>query len=75
MINPLDNMKVDSPLYRTLSDSGRAEAKKAARLLQGFLDMQKVPANVGGCSQCKARLENPHADYVIPAPQIDSSKF
>lgn len=30
--------------------------------------------NMQGCSKCKARLENPHADYHL-TPVIDSSKI
>ena len=69
----LKDMKKDSVLYKALSKSGQAQATKAARLLNAYLENQaeRNPSKeIGGCNQCKARLENPHAPYIIP-PILD----
>lgn len=56
-----------------------SEARRRADILRGMQnaieikgDLEKI--QLGGCSKCRARLENPHADYHLTAV-IDDSKI
>lgn len=59
-----------------------SEARRRAdilRLMQNKSDSVELRMNsdgikINGCSRCKARLENPHADYHLTAV-IDDSKI
>lgn len=52
----------------------KKEVPRQSSMLSEALRRADILKNMQGCSSCKARLENPHADYHLTAV-IDSSKI